>query len=340
MLSSTPWLGQLMQLSQLNRREIITLLGGAAGAWPLPARAQQPRRFWRVGILDTATRELNLANMDVFLKRLQEFGYVEGQNLIIEYRSADGRNERLPELVSDLIRLNVDVIVVRGTSEVIAVKNATSAIPVVISAVVDPVGLGVAASLPNPGGNITGMSSFAAELGAKRVELLKELIPRIKRMAALGDFRNSAVQMQWEEMQLAAQSLKIEAIRFDVRRAADVSRAFDEAIREKVEVLAVSVDGITRPNRQLIIDLAAMNKLPAIYSAREFADDGGLIAYGASYSELYFRAASFVDKVFKGASLPNCLLSSRPNSSWSLISRPPARLTSTFRRRCSPAPTR
>ena len=284
-----------------TRREFISLLGGAAVAWPLAARAQQPSKVWRVGILDTATRELNLANVGVLLKRLRELGYVEGQNLIIEYRSADGRNERLPDLVSDLIRLKVDVIVLRGTPEVMAVKNATSTIPVVISAVVDPVGLGLAASLSNPGGNFTGMSSFASELGGKRVELLKELVPRIKRMAFLGDFRNSAVQMLWEEMQLAAQSLAMEALRFDVRRAADVSRAFDEAIREKAEAISVSVDGTTRTNRQLIIDLAAMNKLPAIYSAREFADDGGLIAYGASYAELYLRAASFVDKIFKGA---------------------------------------
>ena len=283
----------------MQRREFITLLGGAA-AWPLAARAQQ-QKVWRIGMLDTASRELNSANLAVFYKELRDFGYVEGQNLIIEYRSADGRNERLPDLVSELLRLNVDLIVVRGTPEVLAIKNATSTIPVVMSAVVDPVGLGVAASLRRPGGNITGMSSIVTELEAKRVELLKELVPGMKRMALLGDFRNSAVTMQWEEVQIAARSLGIEAQRFDVRSTADVNRAFEVAIREHVDAIRVGVDGVTRPNRRLIIDLAAMHKLPTIYAAREFADDGGLIAYAANYAHLYLRAASFVDKIFKGA---------------------------------------
>jgi putative ABC transport system substrate-binding protein len=283
----------------MQRREFITLLGGAA-AWPLAARAQQ-QKVWRIGMLDTASRELNSANLAVFYKELRDFGYVEGQNLIIEYRSADGRNERLPDLVSELLRLNVDLIVVRGTPEVLAIKNATSTIPVVMSAVVDPVGLGVAASLRRPGGNITGMSSIVTELEAKRVELLKELVPGMKRMALLGDFRNSAVTMQWEEVQMAARSLGIEAQRFDVRSAADVNRAFEVAIKEHVDAIRVGVDGVTRPNRQLIIDLAAMHKLPAIYAAREFADEGGLIAYAANYAHLYLWAANFVDKIFKGA---------------------------------------
>jgi putative ABC transport system substrate-binding protein len=284
----------------MQRREFITLLGGAAAAWPLAARAQQ-QKVWRIGMLDTASRELNSANLAVFYKELRDFGYVEGQNLIIEYRSADGRNERLPDLVSELLRLNVDLIVVRGTPEVLAIKNATSTIPVVMSAVVDPVGLGVAASLRRPGGNITGMSSIVTELEAKRVELLKELVPGMKRMALLGDFRNSAVAMQWDEVQIAARSLGIEAQRFDVRSTADVNRAFEVAIREHVDAIRVGVDGVTRPNRRLIIDLAAMHKLPTIYAAREFADDGGLIAYAANYAHLYLRAASFVDKIFKGA---------------------------------------
>jgi putative ABC transport system substrate-binding protein len=284
----------------MQRREFITLLGGAAVAWPIAARAQQ-QKVWRIGMLDTASRELNSANLAVFYKELRDFGYVEGQNLIIEYRSADGRNERLPDLVSELLRLNVDLIVVRGTPEVLAIKNATSTIPVVMSAVVDPVGLGVAASLRRPGGNITGMSSIVTELEAKRVELLKELVPGMKRMALLGDFRNSAVAMQWDEVQIAARSLGIEAQRFDVRSAADVNRAFEVAIREHVDAIRVGVDGVTRPNRRLIIDLAAMHKLPTIYAAREFADDGGLIAYAANYAHLYLRAASFVDKIFKGA---------------------------------------
>jgi putative tryptophan/tyrosine transport system substrate-binding protein len=285
----------------MRRREFIAALGGAAAAWPLAARAQQAGKVWRIGILDTATRELNTDNLAAFYKGLRDFGYVEGQNLIIEYRSANGRIERLPDLVSELLRLKVDLIVLRGTPEVTAVKNATSTIPVVMTAVADPVRLGVAVSLAHPGGNITGLSSFVTDLEAKRVELLKELVPGMKLMAALGDFSNPAVANQWEEVQIAARSLAIEAQRFEVRSAADVSRAFEVAIRERVEAIRVGIDGVTRPNRRLIIDLAAMHKLPAIYAAKEFADHGGLMAYGTNYPSLYFRAASFVDKILKGA---------------------------------------
>ena len=170
----------------MRRREFITLVGGAT-AWPLTARAQQAGKIWRIGMLDTASRELNSVNMGVFLEKLREYGYVEGKNLIM----------RLPELVSQLIGLNPDVIVLRGTPEALAVKNATSTIPVVMSAVVDPVGIGVAASLSRPDGNMTGMSSVVSDLEAKRVGILKELVPGMKRMANLGDFRNSAVQSAW-----------------------------------------------------------------------------------------------------------------------------------------------
>jgi putative ABC transport system substrate-binding protein len=285
----------------MRRRDFITLIGCTAAAWPLAARAQRAGKVWRLGILDTATRELNTDNLAAFYKGLRNFGYVEGQNLIIEYRSANGRIEHLPDLVSELLRLNVDLIVVRGSPEVTALKNATSTIPVVMTAVADPVRLGVAVSLAHPGGNITGLSSFVTDLEAKRVELLKELVPGMKLMAVLGDFSNFAIANQWEEVQIAARSLAIEAQRLDVRSAADVSRVFEVAIRERVEAILVGVDGVTRPNRRLIIDLAARHKLPAIYAAREFADDGGLMVYGTNYPSLYFRAASFVDKILKGA---------------------------------------
>jgi putative ABC transport system substrate-binding protein len=287
----------------MRRREFITLLGGAAAAWPVSVAAQRAGKLWRIGMLDSATRELNSANVDVFLGSLRELGYVEGQNLVVDYRSAGGRDERLPDLVAELIRLNPDVIVLRGTPEVLAVRNVTSTIPVVMTAVVDPVGLGVAASLSHPGGNVTGMSSIASAMGTKRVGLLKELVPGMRRMAWLGDFRNSSVGIGWEETQIAARALGIEAVKFDVQRAADVSRAFNVARNEKVDAdaIIVSADGTTRPNRRLIIDLAAMNRLPAIYIAREFVDEGGLMAYGTNYANLYRRAASFVDKIFKGA---------------------------------------
>ena len=283
----------------MQRRDFIIALGGAA-AWPVAARAQQIGKVRRIGILDTSTRELN-KDIAALFKGLQGLGYIEGQNLIVEYRSADGRNEHLPDLVSELLRLNLDLIVVRGTPEIIAVKSANPKIPIVMSAVVDPVGLGVAASLNYPGGNITGMSSMVTELEAKRLEILREIMPGMKRAALLGDFRNPAVAMQWDEVQTAARSLAVEVERFDVRSREDIGRAFETAIGDYVDAIRIGIDGTTRPNRGLIIELASKYKLPAIYAAREFTIDGGLISFAADYSDLYLRTATVVDKVLKGA---------------------------------------
>jgi len=283
----------------MERRTFITLIGGAAAS-PFVARAQHVVKVWRIGILDTATRELN-KDIAALFRGLRGFGYIEGQNLVVEYRTADGRNERLPDLVSELLRLNLDLIVVRGTPEIIAIKNTNTKIPIVMSAVVDPVGLGLAASLNHPGGNITGMSSIVTELEAKRLEILKEIVPGVKRVAILGDFRNSAVVMQWGEVQTAARSLALEVERFDVRSADDIRRAFEAATGNHVDAIRIGVDGTTRPNRGLIIELASKYKLPAIYSAREFAIEGGLIAFAADYADLYLRAAAVVDKILRGA---------------------------------------
>ena len=285
----------------MRRREFIKLAGGAAAGWPLVARAQQAGKVRRIGILDTTTRELN-KDIAALFRGLRAFGYVEGQNLIVEYRSADGRNERLPDLVSELLRLNLDLIVVRGTPEIIVIKNANVKIPIVMSAVgADPIGLGLAASLSHPGGNITGMSSMVTELEAKRLEILREIVPGVKRVAILGDFRNSAVAMQWDEVQTAARSLALEVERFDVRSSEDISRAFETAIGDHVDAIRIGVDGTTRPNRGLIIELASKYRLPAIYAAREFAIEGGLISFAADYADLYLRTATVVDKILKGA---------------------------------------
>jgi len=282
----------------MRRREFIGLVGGAA-AWPIVARAQQVVKVWRIGILDSASRELN-KDIAALFKGLRAFGYIEGQNLIVEYRSAEGRNERLPELVSELLRLNLDLIVVRGTPEIIAIKNANGKLPIVMSAVVDPVGLGLAASLNHPGGNITGMSSIVTDLQAKRLEILREIVPGMKRAAILGDLRNPAVAMEWDELESAARSLALEVKRFDVRSSEDINRAFETAIEDNVDAIYVGVDGTTRPNRGLIIELASKYKLPAVYAAREFAMEGGMIAFGADYADLYSRTATVVDKVLKG----------------------------------------
>ena len=278
----------------MRRRDFIVAGLGS----PLLAFAQG--KTWRIAMLDTATAELNLPNLEAFKKRLRELGYVERQNLFIEYRSADGRNERLPALATELISHNPDVIVVRGSPEIIAVKNATSTIPVVMSAVGDPVSLGVAASLSRPGGNITGLSSITTDLEAKRVQHLTETVPHLTRMASLGDLRNAAIRMQWDQVQTAANALGIEVLRFDVRNATDVVQAFETASKEGVQGVRIGLDSTTRANRRLVVDLSARYKLPAIYAAKEFVEDGGLMSFAPDYAHLYTRAASLVDRIFKG----------------------------------------
>jgi putative ABC transport system substrate-binding protein len=285
----------------MRRREFITVLGGAATLGPFAARAQQAGKIWRIGMLDSVAAELNTVNIAAFHRGMRQLGYVEGQNLKVEYHSSNGRSERLPELISELLRLGPDLIMLRGTPEALAVKSATATIPVVMIAVADPVGSGIIANLARPGGNFTGQSSFVTELEAKRVEMLKDMVPGLKRMATVRDFSNPATTVQWEEVQRAARSLAIEALPLDVRSAADLGRAFETAVREQVGAILVAVDGVTRANQRQIIELAARHKLPAIYPAREFVADGGLFTYGVAYPQLYFRAATFVDKIFKGA---------------------------------------
>jgi putative ABC transport system substrate-binding protein len=285
----------------VKRREFISFVGAVAAVWPLAVRAQQPAKVYRIGMLDTASRELNATNLAAFRKGMREFGYVEGENLVIEYRSAEGHSKRLPELVSELLRLKVDLIVVRGTPEVMALKNATSTIPVVMTAVADPVRSGVVANLPHPGGNITGLSAFVTELEAKRFQFLTELLPGMKRVWSLDDINNPADAGNFEEMQKAARPLAIGVQRVDLGNPPDLGRAFEVAIRERVDAIRVNVNSITRANQQLIVELAAKHKLPAIYATREFVDKGGLMSYGISYPDLYLRAASFVNKIFNGA---------------------------------------
>ena len=282
----------------MKRRQLIQGLAVVA-SWPSITLAQT--RVWRIAMLETATAELNKVNLDMFKRRLEELGYVEGQNLVIHYRSPEGPNERLPTLVPELIGFNPDVIVVRGTPEVLALKRATRTIPVVMTAVADPVGVGAAASLSRPGGNITGLASAVSEIETKRVAYLKEMVPGMKRMASLGDFRNPNIHLQWAQVQAAAPALGIEPLRFDVRSAADLMQAFETAAVSDVQAVRVGVDGIIRIHRRLIIELAGKHRLPAIYSAREFAEDGGLMSYSPDYTHLYWRAASFVDRILKGA---------------------------------------
>jgi putative tryptophan/tyrosine transport system substrate-binding protein len=285
--------------TQLRRRNFIALLAGVA-VWPLPLRAQHGK-VYRLGILETIAAPLNAANLNALYKGLRAHGYVEGQNLAVEYRSADGKAERFSELAADLVSRNVDVIVTRGTPAAIAAKNAPGNIPVVMAAIGEPLGVGVVAELARPGGKVTGLSAFVTELAGKRVELLREMMPRLRRFGLVNNMGNPVIPAQWEETKKAAQLLRLEPRLFDVRSEDDIVRAFAAAKQEGVEAIVVGIDGIIQANRHRIIELAATHKLPAMYSSREFMDDGGLIAYGVSYPDLYFRSAGLIDKILKGA---------------------------------------
>ena len=286
----------------MKRREFITLLGGAAAALPVVARAQQQAgKVYRIGIMEPTSQALNGDNLDAFRRGLHEFEYIEGQNLVIEYRSADGHNERFPNLAAELTHLNVDLILARGTPAALAAKNATRTIPIVLLGVGDPVAQGLVASLAHPGANITGLSAVATELYAKRLELLTELVPRVARIAFLTNMGNPNEQFNWEQIETAARALGIRSQLLDVRKSEDLGRAFDDASEQRVDGLVVALDGLLLENQQIIIDLAAKHRLPAVYGSSEFVIPGGLAAYGPSYSDLYRRAANYVHKILKGA---------------------------------------
>lgn len=280
----------------MKRREFISLLGGAA-AWPIAARAQQVGKMYRLGILEPIPAARNAANLNALRKGLQELGYVEGRNLVIEYRSADVA-DRFPELASELVRLKVDLIVTRGTPAAIAAKDATGTIPVVMATMGGPGA--IVPSFAHPGGNITGVITFSTELTGKRVEIIKELIPNVSRIALLHNMSNPAVPPEWEETKTAARSLGLQAELLDVRSQEDLGRAFELAVRQHVDALVIGADGLIQTHRQAIVDLVAHNRLPAVYPAREFVEAGGLAAYGVNYPDLYLRFANFVDKIFKG----------------------------------------
>jgi putative tryptophan/tyrosine transport system substrate-binding protein len=281
----------------IDRRAFI--VGGVATlAAPLGGEAQQTGKVYRIGILETIPAARNAANLDALRRGLRDRGYVEGRNLVIEYRSADGRAERFPDLAAELVRLNVDLIVTRGTPAARAVKKATETIPTVMATMGDPHTL--VGSYARPGGNITGVTTFSTELTGKRIELLRQVIPRLARVALLHNMGNPAAPPEWEETKTAARSLGLQAELLDVRSQDNLSRAFELAVRHRVDALVIGADGLTQMYLQTIVDLVARNRLPAAYPIREFVEAGGLMAYAINYPDLYFRFASFIDRIFKG----------------------------------------
>jgi ABC-type uncharacterized transport system substrate-binding protein len=283
----------------MRRREFVIGLGCAAAAWPSATCAQQGKKIYRIGILEQIPAERNAANLDALRKGLRGLGYAEGQNLVIEYRSADGCAERFPELASELVRLKVDLIVTRGTPATEAVKNVTGIIPVVMATMGGPGA--IVASFANPKGNITGVITFSTELTAKRIEILKELVPGLSRVALLHNMGNPAVPPEWEEAKTAARSLGLKPELLDVRSQDDLGRAFERAVQQHVDGLVVGADGLVQMYQQTIVDFVDRNRLPTIYPAREFVEAGGLIAYAVNYPDLYVRLANFVAKILNGA---------------------------------------
>jgi putative tryptophan/tyrosine transport system substrate-binding protein len=285
----------------MDRRTVILAVGSTLLAMPFASQAQTPAKVWRIGMLETTSTALNAANLDALRQGLRELGYIEGRNLIIEYRSADGRAERFPDLATELVSLKVDLIVTRGTPASLAAKNATRTIPVVIANAGDPVDSGLVASLARPGGNVTGLSSLTVNLEAKRFGLLRELVPGIARIAALYNMNSPVSPPEWKEIEGAARAAGVQPQLLDVRKAEDFGPAFDAASRQRADGLIVGQEGLLQANRKLIVELAAKHRLPAIYRSMEFIEVGGLIAYGPSYPDLYRRAATYVDKILKGA---------------------------------------
>jgi putative tryptophan/tyrosine transport system substrate-binding protein len=284
----------------VKRREFITLLGGAA-AWPLAARAQQAGKVWRIGMLETIPAPANAANFEALRNGLRELGYVEGRNLVIEYQSADGRAERFPALAADLVRLNVDLIVTRGTPSALAARNATRTIPIVMASIGDAIGTGLAISLARPGGNVTGLTAITNDTELKRLELLKEMVPGAVRIAAIYNMSNPGFALRWKEVELAARALGAESQLLDVRKSEDIASAFVTAAARRADALLMSIDAVTQANQRTFLELAAKHRLPAIYGSREFVENGGLMAYGVSYPDLYRRAATYIDKILKGS---------------------------------------
>jgi len=280
-----------------TRRDLLGLLCLA----PFAARAQQGRRLHRIGVLETTSLRANAENFDRFRKGMAERGYVEGPSLVIAYRSAEGRTERFAPLAAEMVASKIDLILTRGTPATLAAKRATSAIPIVMAAVSDPVEIGVAASLARPGGNVTGLTSASAELAPKRLEVLKALVPKMSKVAVYANLDNVAAQATWKELEQAASAMGLEPLLLDVRSSDEIAPAFDKAVRAGAGALVIGIETLAQSNRDAIVELAARHKLPAMYSSRDFVAAGGLVSYGVNYSDLYYRAAGYADRIFKGA---------------------------------------
>ena len=287
-------------LTHLRLCACLFALGLSLLAPCLPAEAQQPAKILRIGILFLSSASGQSARIDAFRQRLRELGYVEGKNIVIEYRYADGKLERLPDLAAELVGLKVDVIVTVPQA-ILAAQKASPTIPIVFALHPDPVGTGLVSSLARPGGNITGLSVMTPDLDGKRLELLKEAFPKIARVAFLWQPGGTRGNLSLTEMEAAAKALGVKLLSLEVRSLDDFDSAFARAKGERAQALITSIGGLIITQQRQVLDFAAKNRLPAMYPYSEFVEAGGLMSYGPSYMDLWRRAAEYVDKILKGA---------------------------------------
>jgi putative ABC transport system substrate-binding protein len=284
----------------MRRRDFITLLGAGAATWPLAARAQQPTKLPTIGVLGSATPSTQAPRFAAFVQRLRELGRIENRTVAIEYRWAEWRDERFAEIAAEFVRLKVDVIVTSGTPAVMALKQATAAIPIVFVALADPLGGGIVASLARPGGNATGLSLQAPDIAGKRLALLREVVPNLRRVAFMGNVDNPIVPPEMREVQAAASMFGLEVGTFPVRRTQDIVPAFEE-LKHRTEAIYLANEGVVDANRLRINILALGARLPTMWSNQETAEAGGLMSYGPSFPDQWRRAGDFVDKILRGA---------------------------------------
>jgi putative ABC transport system substrate-binding protein len=283
----------------MRRRAFISLLGGAA-AWPLAARAQQPGKLPTIGFLVAGTPSSHGQWVAALVRRLHELGWIEGRTVAIEYRWAEGRTDRFDEIAAEFVRRKVDVIVTSATAAIVAAKQATSVIPIVFAAAGDPVGTGLVASLARPGGNVTGLSIQQTDVAAKRLELLREVVPGLRRLAILGNVDGPAVLLDMREVQTTARPLGLEVVTSEIRRGEDIAPAF-ETLKGGADALYVCIDPLVHSHRIRINTLALAARLPTMHGSREPVEAAGLMSYGPNHPDLWRRAADYVDKILRGA---------------------------------------
>jgi putative ABC transport system substrate-binding protein len=285
----------------MRRREFITLIGGMAAAWPLAARAQQAGKVWRIGFLSAVSRESSFRSYAALRQGMRELGYVEGKDFVIEWRSVEGKYERFPEIVGELVRLKLDVIVTGVTAALPPLQRATSTIPIVMAYSTDPVGNGLVASLVHPGGNITGLAGSSDDSSPKQLELLTTVVPNVSRVGLLGNPDTETYSSVLKSARDAAQKVGLLVMPIEARNPQEIEIAFGALSKERVLAVMVASDAIFFGQRRRIAELALDNRLPTMFSLREYAEAGGLMSYGENIADFFHHAAFYVDKIFKGA---------------------------------------